>query len=319
MARFILHRLGQAVIVLLLVTLITFSILHALPGGAARSALGLQATQAQLDAYNREMGYDRPFFVQYFDYLGQLARGEFGRSFRLNMPVADAIGQRLPKTIILSLASALVAICIAVPVGVIQAVRRNRRTDYVLTLVAMLAYSTPLFFMGLVFIIVFSQLWPILPPEAPQGFSLSEVLAQWPGLILPTISLAIVTMAAYARYMRSSMIDNLEESYIRTARSKGLPERRVVFVHALRNSLFPIISLLGMQLPALFSGALVVESLFNYPGMGLLFWQAAQSRDYPVLLAITVLISMATVLGALLADILYAIVDPRIRYGGVGQ
>ncbi|GAE76827.1 oligopeptide transport system permease protein OppB [Cutibacterium acnes JCM 18918] len=123
----------------------------------------------------------------------------------------------------------------------------------------------------------------------------------------------------YARYMRSSMIDNLEENYIRTARSKGITETRVVIVHALRNSLFPIITLLGMQLPALFSGALVVESLFNYPGMGLLFWQAAQFRDYPILLAVTIIISMATVLGALIADILYAVVDPRIRYGGADR
>ncbi len=316
MARFILRRVGQAVIVLLLVTLITFSILHALPGGAARSALGLDVTQAQIDAYNHEMGYDRPLYVQYLDYLSQLVRGEFGRSFRLNMPVADAIGQRLPKTIVLSLAAAVLAVILAIPMGVIQAVKRNRRTDYVLTILSMLAYSTPLFFMGLVLIILFSQVWRVLPPQAPQGFSLAEVLAQWQGLVLPAVTLAIVTMAAYARYMRSSMIDNLEENYIRTARSKGLSERRVVFVHALRNSLFPIITLLGMQLPALFSGALVVESLFNYPGMGLLFWQAAQFRDYPVLLAITILISMATVVGALIADVLYAIVDPRIRYGG---
>ncbi|WP_296136254.1 ABC transporter permease [uncultured Tessaracoccus sp.] len=316
MARFILRRVGQAVIVLLLVTLITFSILHALPGGAARSALGLDVTQAQIDAYNHEMGYDRPLYVQYLDYLSQLVRGEFGRSFRLNMPVADAIGQRLPKTIVLSLAAAVLAVVLAIPMGVIQAVKRNRRTDYVLTILSMLAYSTPLFFMGLVLIILFSQVWRVLPPQAPQGFSLAEVLAQWQGLVLPAVTLAIVTMAAYARYMRSSMIDNLEENYIRTARSKGLSERRVVFVHALRNSLFPIITLLGMQLPALFSGALVVESLFNYPGMGLLFWQAAQFRDYPVLLAITILISIATVVGALIADVLYAIVDPRIRYGG---
>lgn len=137
--------------------------------------------------------------------------------------------------------------------------------------------------------------------------------------MLPTTTLAIVTLAVYARYMRSSMIDNLEENYIRTARSKGITETRVVIVHALRNSLFPIITLLGMQLPALFSGALVVESLFNYPGMGLLFWQAAQFRDYPILLAVTIIISMATVLGALIADILYAVVDPRIRYGGADR
>lgn len=319
MTRFILRRLLQALVVVFLVTIITFSILHALPGGAARSALGLDVTQAQIDAFNREMGYDLPLWEQYFNYLGQLLRGDFGRSFRLNMPVADAIAQRLPKTIVLSVLAIIIALVIAIPMGVVQAVRRNQRTDYLLTAVALLAYSTPLFFMGLVLIILFSQVWPILPPEAPQGFTLGDVFQQWQGLILPSVTLAIVTLAAYSRYMRSSMVDNLEENYIRTARSKGLSERRVVFGHALRNSLFPVITLLGMYLPALFSGALVVESLFNYPGMGLLFWQAAQFRDYPVLLAVTIIISLATVLGALVADICYAIADPRVRYGGGDQ
>lgn len=319
MTRFILRRLLQALVVVFLVTIITFSILHALPGGAARSALGLDVTQAQIDAFNREMGYDLPLWEQYFNYLGQLLRGDFGRSFRLNMPVADAIAQRLPKTMVLSVLAIIIALVVAIPMGVLQAVRRNQRTDYLLTAVVLLAYSTPLFFLGLVLIILFSQVWPILPPEAPQGFTLGDVLRQWDGLILPSVTLAIATLAAYTRYMRSSMVDNLEENYIRTARSKGLSERRVVFVHALRNSLFPVITLLGMYLPALFSGALVVESLFNYPGMGLLFWQAAQFRDYPVLLAVTIIISLATVLGALIADICYAIADPRVRYGGGDQ
>ena len=160
---------------LLLVTLITFSILHALPGGAARSALGLDATQAQIDAYNHQMGYDQPLWKQYFGYLIQIFHGEFGHSFRLNMPVADAIGQRLPKTIVLSLMSAVVAILLAIPIGAIQAVKRNRTADYTLTVIAMLAYSTPLFFLGLVLIILFSQVWPIFPPEAPQGLSLIHI------------------------------------------------------------------------------------------------------------------------------------------------
>ncbi|RRD46714.1 ABC transporter permease [Tessaracoccus sp. OH4464_COT-324] len=317
MTRFILRRMLQAVVVVFLVTVITFLILHSLPGGAARSALGLDATQEQIDAYNIEMGYDRPFYEQYFAYVGRLLSGDLGRSFQMNMEVADAIAQRLPKTMVLSLCSITLAVLVAIPLGVIQAVRRNRLADYVITAIALLAYSTPIFFMGLVLIILFSQVWPVLPPEAPQGFTLAEVLSNWQGLILPSVTLAIVTLAAYSRYVRSSMVDNLEENYIRTARSKGLSEARVVFVHALRNSLFPVITLLGMYLPALFSGALVVESLFNYPGMGLMFWQAAQFRDYPVLLATTTIISIATVVGALIADILYAVADPRVRYGGV--
>src|SRR5699024_838212 len=163
---------------------------------------------------------------------------------------------------------------------------------------------------------LFSQTIPILPPQAPQGFGVADILADWKGLILPVGTLAIATLAAYTRYVRSTMIDNLQENYIRTARAKGLPGSRVVIRHALRNSLFPVISLLGMYIPVLFSGALVVEQLFNYPGMGLMFWQATQTRDFPILLATTTIVAIATVVGSLLADIAYAVADPRVRLSG---
>ncbi|QRV02228.1 ABC transporter permease [Arcanobacterium phocisimile] len=316
MVRYISRRLVQSLVVVVLVTIITFTILHMLPGGAARSALGLQATQEQLDAYSRQMGYDRPLYEQYFTYINQLIHGELGTSFALNMDVADAIAQRLPKTMLLSFLGLVLAVVIAIPLGMLQAWKRNRWPDYLITAIALLMYSTPLFFMGLLLIVLFSQVWGVLPPEAPQGFTVSEMLSQWQGLILPAVTLAIVSLAAYTRYVRSSMVDNLEENYIRTARAKGLSESRVVIKHAMRNSLFPVITLLGMSLPGLFSGGLVVESLFNYPGMGLMYWQAAQGRDYPILLAVTTIISIATVIGALLADIMYAIADPRVRYGG---
>lgn len=314
--RYIVRRLLQAIVVVFLVTVITFAVLHFLPGGAARSALGKEATQAQIDAYNHANGFDLSLPQQYVRYIGRLIRGDFGYSFQLNQPVSEAVSQRVPKTMVLSLISIVIAVVIAIPLGLIQAVRRNRWQDYLITTICLLAYSTPIFFMGLLLIILFSQVWPVLPPQAPQGFTLAEVMSQWQGLILPSVTLAIATLAAYSRYMRSSVVDNLSELYVRTARSKGLPERRVILGHVLRNSLFPVITLLGMYLPALFSGALVVESLFNYPGMGLMFWQATQTRDYPVLLAVTIIVSLATVVGALLADILYAVADPRVRIGG---
>lgn len=316
MARFLIKRFLQAIVVILLVTIITFTILHFLPGGAARSALGKEATQAQLDAFNAKMGFNLPLWEQYVRYIGRLFTGDLGQSFQLNQPVAEALAQRMPKTMLLSLLSIIVALVVAIPLGVVQAWRRNRMADYVITAVTLLAYATPLFFMGLVLIILFTQVWPILPAEAPQGFSLADMFAEPAGLILPTVTLSIVTIAAYTRYIRSSMVDNLNENYIRTARAKGLSEGRVVVRHALRNSLFPVITLLGMYLPALFSGALVVESLFNFPGMGLLFWQATTHRDYQILLAVTSIVAIATVLGALLADVCYAIADPRVRLGG---
>lgn len=319
MWQFILKRIGQALVVILLVTFITFLILHNLPGGAARSALGKDATQAQLEAYNQQMGYDKPFIVQYGLYLMRLFSGDLGFSFQQNQPVVALIMQRLPKTILLSFLSAVVAVVIAIPLGAIQAIKRNRTPDYLITSLALLAYATPLFFMGMLLIVLFTQIWPVLPPQAPQGFTVADILSQPEALILPVATLAIVTIAAYTRYVRSSMVDSLHENYIRTARAKGLPESRVNIRHALRNSLFPVISLLGMYIPSLIGGALVVEQLFNYPGMGLMFWQATQSRDYPVLLATTVIVSIATVLGALLADILYAVADPRVRLSGGGK
>jgi peptide/nickel transport system permease protein len=313
LTRYLLTRLGQALVIVILVTLITFVILHLLPGGAARAILGKEATLQQIAAFNHEMGYDRPLWQQYAMYLQRLVQGDLGYSFQLNQSVAEAISQRVPKTMLLSLASTLLAVVVAVPLGVVQAVRRNRWPDYTINGLSLLAYATPIFFMGLMMIILFSQVWPVLPPEAPQGFTLAEVLADPAGLVLPTLTLAILTVAVYSRYIRSSMVDNLNENYVRTARSKGLSEGRVIVGHTLRNGLFPVITLLGMYLPALFSGALVVERLFNYPGMGLLFWQAALKRDYPILLGVTLLISVATVLGALVADVLYAAVDPRVR------
>jgi len=311
--RYLVTRVAQALVVVVLVTVITFLILHLLPGGVARATLGKDATLDQLAAFNHDNGYDQPWFQQYVMYIGRLARGDLGYSYQLNQSVLDAILQRLPKTMVLSLLSTVLAIVVAIPLGVIQAVRRNRWADYTITSLSLLAYATPIFFMGLLMIILFSQVWPVLPPEAPQGFTVAEVLADPAGLVLPTVTLAIVTVAVYSRYVRSSMVDNLNENYVRTARSKGLPEWRVVLVHTLRNGLFPIIGLLGMYLPALFSGALVVESLFNFPGMGQLFWQAALKRDFPILLGVTFIITIATVVGALLADLLYAAADPRVR------
>ncbi|WP_250506165.1 ABC transporter permease [Bowdeniella massiliensis] len=316
MWQYILRRLGQAVIVMLLVTFITFLFLYLLPGGAARSALGLDATAEQLAAYNQQMGYDQPFLVQYGMYLQRLISGDLGFSFQQNQPIAAMIAQRLPKTVLLGVLATTLAVIIAVPLGAIQAVRRNRPVDYAITGVALLAYATPLFFLGMILIVMFSQIWPILPPQAPQGFTVGEILPQWRGLILPVITLAVVGIAAFTRYVRSTMVDNLNENYIRTAHAKGLPGRRVTVHHALRNSLFPVITLLGMYIPGLFSGALVVEQLFNYPGMGLMFWQATQTRDFPVLLASTLIVSFATVIGALLADIFYAVADPRVRLSG---
>ncbi|MGI6879122.1 ABC transporter permease [Microbacterium sp. gxy059] len=309
------RRIGQALIVIFVVTVVVFALLQMLPGGPARGVLGVQATAEQIAAFNHAQGFDRPVWQQYGMFLGRLLTGDLGDSYLLNMSVADAIVQRLPKTLLLTGMSLVIALLVAIPVGIFQAVRRNRGADYTLSTLAIIAYSTPSFFLGMLLIMLFSQTFAILPANAPQGETVAAVLLEPQRLILPVLTGAIPLVANFSRYMRSSALDGLSEDYIRTARSKGTPFRRVLSKHLLRNSLTPVVAMLGYQLPVMFGGALVIEQLFNYPGMGLLFWNAAQSSDFPVLLGCVLVISIATVVGSLLADIIQALLDPRTRGG----
>ena len=314
MTGFITRRLLQSIVVVLLVTVIVFILLHLLPGGPARAQLGPRATPAAIANFNHQMGYDRPVPIQYWNWLTQLVTGNLGFSTKFNQSVASLIGERLPKTLVLTVLSTLFALVVAVPLGMIQAVKRNHAADYTITAGAFIFYATPPFFLGIVLIVVFAVYLPILPAEAPQSSSLGAILSQPAGLILPVLTLALVTIAQFSRYMRSSVIENLAEDYVRTARAKGADERSVLIRHVLRNSLIPVATLLGLSLPAIFSGALITEAVFNFPGMGQLFWTAAQTQDYPIMLGITVLVGVVTVIGSLLADLAYAVLDPRVRY-----
>jgi peptide/nickel transport system permease protein len=208
-----------------------------------------------------------------------------------------------------------VAIVIGIPLGLLQAVRRNKPVDYVATAAAFIGYSMPVFWLGILLILLFSVQLGLFPSEGPQGATVGAVLSDPAGMVLPVATLAIGAIALFSRYMRSSALENLVQDYVRTARAKGVSERAILRKHLLRNSLLPVITLLGLSLPAVLSGAVVVESVFNYPGMGLLFWNAATTHDFPLLLGFTLVIGVATVLGSLVADLLYAVVDPRVRYG----
>ncbi|MCO5998796.1 ABC transporter permease [Actinoallomurus rhizosphaericola] len=313
MIRFLAKRLGQAIVVILLVTVIVFLLLHSVPGGPARGILGPQASPQAIAAFNHEHGFDKSLVQQYWAFLSRLLHGDLGDSYTLNQSVGSLIGQRLPKTLVLTGLSTLVALVIAIPLGVWQGRRRRGLTDYAVTTLVFIGYATPVFFLALILVIVFTEKIPILPPQAPQAQTLGALFADSRALILPVLAGAIATVAAFSRYMRSAVLDNLAEDYVRTARAKGASERRVVWLHIMRNSLTPIIAMLGYYLPVLFSGALVIESVFNYPGMGLLFWNAAQTSDYPILLGTVLVIALATVIGSLLADIVQALVDPRVR------
>jgi len=312
---FLIRRVLQALAVVAIVTIVVFALLHALPGGPARGILGPQATAQQIARFNHEQGLDKPLPVQYFYYLDQLLHGDLGTSYTLNAPVSRLIGERLPKTLVLTVLSAVTGLLLAIPLGMWQAVRRNRPVDYVITTLSFIAYSTPVYFLGLVLVLVFSQVLPWFPSQAPQGDSLADVLSDPRALVLPVVAGAASMIAVFSRYMRAATLENLSEDYVRTARAGGARSRAILRGHVFRNSLTPVVAMLGYYVPVLFGGALVVEQLFNYPGMGLLFWSAAQASDYPVLLGCVLVIALATVVGTLLADIVQRVIDPRVKAG----
>jgi peptide/nickel transport system permease protein len=288
--------------------------LHVLPGGTGRAILGKAATPVQVAHFDREMGYDRPIPVQYWTWVTELARGNLGFSYRLNEPVSTALAQALPKTAFLTAVAILIALVIAMPLAVLQAVQRNRVADYVGTALSFIFYATPTFFLGLALVIVLAVDARLLPAEAPQTNSMAGILSNFNAMILPIATLSLGIVSLFSRYLRSSILDNLAEDYVRTAKAKGLPARRILLRHVLRNSLTSAVTLLGLSVPWVLAGSVIVEQVFNYPGMGLLFWNEAQVNDYPIELAIVLLVGFATVLGNLLADIGYAMLDPRVRY-----
>ena len=314
MVGFLIRRTGQAIFVLFLVTLATLALVHLFPGGPVRALLGVRATPQQIAYYNNLYGFNQPFYVQYIKWVGQLLHGNLGFSDHLNQSVTSLIAQCLPRTVVLVLLGTVVSLLFGIPLGVYQAVHRNSVTDYVLTGVSFLGYSTPTFFLGILVVDWFSVDVHIFPPFAPQGTTVTAILGDPRALVLPVFTYAFLLYALWSRYMRSSVLDNLVQDYVRTARAKGASERRVIWHHVFRNSLSSIVTLLGLSIPGLVGGAILIEVVFNYPGMGLAFYQAALNVDYEVLLGFTVLACVATIVGNLLADVGYAVLDPRVRY-----
>ncbi|HEX3512865.1 MAG TPA: ABC transporter permease [Trebonia sp.] len=314
MVGFLIRRTGQAILVLFIVTAATLGLAHLFPGGPVRALLGDRATPQLIEYYNHIYGFDQPFYVQYIKWVNQLLHGNLGFSDKLNLSVTTLIAQDLPKTIILVLLGTIVSLLFGIPLGVYQAVHRNSAGDYALTAISFLGYSTPTFFLGLVLVDWFAVDSHVFPAFGPQSSSVLSILADPRALVLPVFTYAFILYALWSRYMRSSVLDNLVQDYVRTARAKGASERRVVWGHVFRNSLVAIVTLLGLSIPTLVSGAILIEVVFNYSGMGLAFYQAALNNDFEVLLGFTVLATTATIVGNLLADIGYAMLDPRVRY-----
>ncbi|HEY2551519.1 MAG TPA: ABC transporter permease [Streptosporangiaceae bacterium] len=314
MTGYLIRRFLQMIIVLFFVTVFTMLLIHLFPGGPIRALLGPRATPEQVAHYNAVYGFNRPIYVQYGKWIWQLLHGNLGYSQKLNQNVSSLLAQDLPKTVVLVAIGTAVSLIVGIPLGVYQAVKRYTVGDYVLTGISFLGYATPTFFFSLILIEVFSIHLHLLPGSAPQGVTLGAVLSDPKALILPVVAFAFLGYALWSRFMRSSVMDNLVQDYVRTARAKGASEGRVLWGHVFRNSLISIVTLLGLSIPSLVAGAIFIEVVFNYPGMGLAFFNAAENVDYQVLLSFTVIATLATILGNLIADIGYAVLDPRVRY-----
>ena len=314
MTRYIIQRLAQAVVVLFGVTILVFLLQHHLPGGPARAILGGRATPSAIRSFNNEYGLNRPLINQYLKFLYLLLHGNLGFSYKVNQSVDSLLALDLPKTLLLVGTAFVISIVIAIPIGVTQAMRRSGLVDNGVTGLSFVLYSMPSFWLGLILITIFSVQFHLFSPEAPQGSTIGQVIQHPLAMVLPVATLVLINFALFSRYIRSSSIESLAQDYIRIARAKGMSERMIVWRHVLKNSLTPIVTLIGLSLPWLFTAGLVIEQIFNYPGTGLLFFTSATSQDYPVELGITLVIAATTVVGSLFADIAYAVLDPRVRY-----
>ncbi len=313
MTAYLIRRLATSLVVVLGVSIFIFFLLHTIYPTPAQDILGPKATQAAVNSWNRQHGFDKPWLVQYLTYMNRLIHGNLGYSFKVNQSVAALFGERWVRSAYLSGMSLLLAVLIAIPLGIYQAVRRNSIGDNVVTSLAFVTYAMPVFFLALILIQVFALSFPIFSFEASQSLSIWHVMADWHAMALPIATLTLISVAGFSRYMRSTSIDTLAQDYIKAARAKGLPERLVLFRHLLRNACLPMVTLIGLSIPFLLAGNLITESVFNFQGLGLLFYTSLSNVDYYVLLAYTLIGAFLTVAGNFVADIALTIADPRIR------
>lgn len=304
MTRYLLGRIAQAILLLVGVSFITFLLLYILPADPARQIAGRSATPETVETIRKQLGLDLPFHEQYGRYLVNLAQGDLGRSYAQKTEVAEIVAARLPATMLLVVAAIVCELILGLAIGVFAAVRQGTRTDSGVMILSFVGVSTPQFVAGILMLYVFADRLEWFPVGGYGEFR---------HLVLPALTLGILGAGWYSRMMRSSMIEVLTQDYVRTARAKGASEPRVISVHALRNALLPIIAMIGIDIGLFMSGAVVVESVFGWPGIGQLAWQAIQQVDIPIIMGVTLVAAVAIVLGNLLADLVAPLVDPRIR------
>lgn len=321
---FILKRLALMLPLIFGITLITFGVIHLAPGGPVevQTEMSLKSSAQARENLKKLYGLDKPLHVQYFEWLGRFARLDFGKSFVDGRKVIDKITERIPVTLAINLLSLMLILAIAIPLGVASAARQNSFFDRISTVFVFVGYSTPTFWLALLLMLLFGVYWGILPISGIENIDVSgmgffERVIDWAKhLILPVGVSAFGGVAGVSRYSRSSMLEVVRQDYIRTARAKGLREGEVIYRHALRNALLPIVTILGLSVPGLIGGGVIFETIFAIPGMGQLFYASTMSRDYPTIMGILVIGAVLTLVGNLLADISYALVDPRIRVRG---
>ncbi len=314
MLRYLIRRLLQTVGLLLVVSIVVFALITQAPGGPS-ILLDRNMGADEIARMRAIMGLDQPLYVQYVRWLGQVLRGNLGISYQAGLPVLEIIGQMLPNTLILSAAALALSLIVAIPAGVVSAARPYTALDHTVTFLCFFGISVPVFWYGLMLIVLFAIVLGWLPAGGMRTIGEARSLADLTRhLILPAVVLGTANMALFARYTRSSTMAVLRADYVRTARSKGLAERAVLYRHALRNALITIVTVIGLQLPRLVGGAAITETVFAWPGMGSLAVRAAFERDYPMIMGITLVISFVVAASNLLVDMVYVYLDPRIRY-----
>ncbi|TVR76239.1 MAG: ABC transporter permease [Sphaerobacteraceae bacterium] len=314
MARYVVRRLLQAVAMVFVVATIVALAIHAVPGDPVYVILGEeQVTEARVEAVRDELGLNRPIHEQYFEWLGNIARGDPGNSLISGRPIRDDLILRIPRTLELGLSSLIISIIIGIPLGVIAANTRNRWPDIFITSFSVLGLSIPVFVIGPLLILFFALYIGVLPTSGYVPFG-EDPLRHLSRLALPAISLGILSAATIIRMTRSSMLEVLGEDYVRTARAKGVTQRSVLMVHALRNALIPVVAIIGLQMGTLLGSSVLVEQIFNWPGVNTYLLTAINQRDYPVVQAVVLLIAIVFILINLLTDLTYAFLDPRIKY-----
>ena len=312
MGKYVIKRLGQSLIVLFIVTVLVFAVMHLMPGDPIKIYLGETATEEQIEYYTQQFGFDKPLYIQYLRWVGGLFKGEMGRSVLYSMEVSKLIPKRLAATLSVTIPAFLLSTVIGIALGILSATHRGRKLDSIISVFANLGIATPSFWVGMLLVLILSLKLKILPVQGYTPLTEDFTLGL-KKLVMPVIVLSLEQIASKTRQTRSAMLEVISQDYIRTARSKGLKEKTVIYGHALKNAMIPIVTLLGMSIGGLVGGTVIIENLFVIPGMGALMMTAIINKDYMVVQNVVFVIALFVMLCNLLVDILYGYIDPRIR------